>query len=61
MYGRGSCWFGVYPNMPGTSPITQQRESQILQDQKGLLEEQVKALQERLAQIEKRLSELDSE
>lgn len=61
IYGRGSCWYGVYPNLGGASPINPQGEIQILKSQKELLETQLKSLQEKLVQIEKQLSELDDE
>jgi hypothetical protein len=61
LYGRGYCWYGVYPNVTGMAPSNPQTESRILQSQRELLEQQLKSLQERLTQIEKRLSELDSE
>lgn len=61
LYGRGSCWYGVYPGTAGVLTNIPQREGQILQDQKGLLEMQLKALQERLAEIEKQLAEISDE
>ncbi len=61
VYGRGACWYGLYPTATGTSPLTAQTESQILQSQRQLLEDQLKSLQERLVEIEKRLTELDNQ
>ncbi len=61
LYGRGSCWYGIYPTATGASPINAQTESQILQSQRQILEDQLKSLQERLSQIEERLSELDTQ
>jgi hypothetical protein len=61
VYGRGSCWYGVYPGTTGILPSSRQGESQFLQNQKGILEEHLRALQERLSEIEKRLSELSNE
>jgi hypothetical protein len=61
VYGRGSCWYGLYPSATGVLPFNTQGESQFLQSRKGILEDQLRALQEQLSEIEKRLSELSNE
>ena len=61
IYGRGACWYGVYPNIGTASPLDSQGDVQTLRRQKDLLETQVASLQERLAEVEKQLSELDKE
>jgi hypothetical protein len=61
VYGRGSCWYGLYPGSTGVLPLSRQGEDQFLQSQKGILEDQLRILQERLSEIENRLAELDGE